>query len=80
MRSEPKLLDQVRARIRTLHYSIRTEEAYTGWIRRFILFHEKRHPCQMSAPEVEALLSSLAILNNVFASTQNQAKAAVPFL
>ncbi|MEF7616972.1 phage integrase N-terminal SAM-like domain-containing protein [Aquincola sp. MAHUQ-54] len=78
--SEPKLFDQVRARIRTLHYSIRTEEAYTGWIRRFILFDGNRHPRDMSAPEVEGFLSSLATLNNVSASTQNRAKAAILFL
>ncbi|MEF7614190.1 integron integrase [Aquincola sp. MAHUQ-54] len=78
--NEPKLLDQVRTRIRTLHYSIRTEEAYTGWIRRFILFHRKKHPRDMGAVEVESFLSSLATQNNVSASTQNQAKAAVLFL
>ncbi|WP_439711784.1 phage integrase N-terminal SAM-like domain-containing protein [Acidithiobacillus ferrianus] len=50
----PRLLDQVRARIRVMHYSIRTEEAYTDWARRFILFHHKRHPKNMGAAEVEA--------------------------
>jgi len=53
---KPKLLDQVRNTLRRLHYSIRTEEAYVGWIRRFILFHHKRHPREMGAPEGEAFL------------------------
>ena len=76
----PKLLDQVRARLRTLHYSIRTEEAYVGWIRRFILFHKKRHPREMGGPEVEAFLTHLAVEEHVAASTQNQALAALLFL
>jgi integron integrase len=76
----PKLLDQMRARIRAKHYSIRTESAYVDWARRFILFHHKRHPREMSAPEVEAFLTHLAVERNVSASTQNQAKAAVLFL
>ncbi|XTI72398.1 integron integrase [Acidithiobacillus sp. AC3] len=76
----PKLLDQVRARIRALHYSIRTEEAYTDWARRFILFHRKQHPKSMGAAEVEAFLSYLATERNVSSSTQNQAKAALLFL
>ena len=78
--SAPRLLDQVRARLRTKHYSLRTEETYVNWIERFILFHGKRHPREMSAPEVEAFLSSLAVERNVSASTQNQALAAVLFL
>ena len=53
----PRLLDQVRLHIRTHHYSIRTEEAYIAWIRDFILFHDKRHPNQMGAPEVSSYLS-----------------------
>lgn len=53
----PKLLDQVRLHIRTRHYSIRTEEAYISWIKDFILFHKKRHPNQMGAPEVSSYLS-----------------------
>lgn len=76
----PRLLDQVRTRLRTMHYSLRTEETYVNWIKRFILFHGKRHPREMSAPEVEAFLSSLAVERNVAASTQNQALAAVLFL
>lgn len=76
----PKLLDQVRSRLRTLHYSLRTEQSYLGWIKRFILFHGKRHPREMGAVEVEAFLSSLAIERNVAASTQNLALAAILFL
>jgi integron integrase len=77
---QPKLLDQVRERIRTLHYSIRTEEAYVDWIRRFILFHQKRHPAEMGRDEIEAFLTYLAVKRNVAASTQSQAKAALLFL
>ena len=76
----PKLLDQVRDRIRIKHYSIRTETQYVQWIRRFILFHNKRHPREMGAPEVEAFLTQLAVVGNVAASTQNQALAALLFL
>lgn len=77
---KPRLLDQVRAAIRTRHYSLRTEETYVHWIRRFILFHDKRHPARMGAPEVEAFLSDLAVRRNVAASTQNLALSAVLFL
>src|SRR4051812_3502106 len=76
----PKLLDQVREVIRTLHYSIRTEEAYLLWIRKFILFHGKRHARDMGAAEVAAFLSHLATEQKVAASTQNQALSAVLFL
>lgn len=76
----PKLLDQVRDRIRVKHYSLRTEDAYVGWIRRFILFHNKRHPREMGAREIEAFLSYLATERDVSASTQNQALSAVLFL
>jgi len=76
----PKLLDQVRDKIRLKHYSIRTEQAYVDWIRRFILFHQKRHPAEMGAEEVEAFLTHLAVVGKVAASTQNQAKAAILFL
>ena len=65
-----KLLDQVRERIRTKHYSLRTEQTYVQWIRRFILFHDKRHPRDMGAPEVEAFLTNLATERKVAASTQ----------
>lgn len=76
----PKLLDQVRERIRFRHYSIRTEQAYTGWIRRFILANGKRHPKQLGAREVEAFLTRLATEGNVSAATQNQALSALLFL
>jgi len=76
----PRLLDQVAAKARMLHYSIRTEQAYIDWIRRFILFHNKKHPREMGAPEIEAFLSHLASERNVTASTQNQAFAALLFL
>jgi integron integrase len=76
----PKLLDQVRARLRTQHLSLRTEDAYVGWIRRFILFHDKRHPKVMGAAEIEAFLSHLAVDRRVSASTQNQAMAALLYL
>ncbi len=76
----PKLLDQLRARIRVKHYSIRTEDAYHDWCRRFILFHDKRHPREMGAAEVESFLTHLATERNVSASTQNQAKSALLFL
>lgn len=77
---KPRLLDQVRSVIRTRHYSRRTEEAYTYWIRQFILFHDKRHPLEMGKGEVEVFLSWLAEKRNVAAATQNQALNAVLFL
>lgn len=76
----PRLLDVVRDRIRTRHYSLRTETAYANWIKRFILFHNKRHPRDMGGAEVEAFLTSLAVEGNVSASTASQALAAMPFL
>ena len=76
----PRLLDRVREAVRRLHYSIRTETAYVQWIKRFILFHGKRHPLEMGEREVEAFLSHLAITGNVAASTQNQAMSALLFL
>ena len=75
-----KLLDQVRDRLRAKHYSLRTEHTYVQWIRRFILFHGKRHPREMGAAEVEAFLSHLATERRVAASTQNQALSALLFL
>lgn len=75
----PRLLDVVRRQIRLRHYSPRTEEAYLGWVRRFIRFHGGRHPREMGAEEVTAFLSSLAS-SGVSASTQNQAMSAVLFL
>jgi site-specific recombinase XerD len=76
----PKLLDRMRAEIRVRHYSIRTEEAFVDWARRFILFHNKRHPKEMGAEAVRDFLSHLAVERNVSACTQNQAKSALPFL
>ena len=77
---EPKLLDQVRGKIRLKHYSIRTEQAYTEWIKRFILHFGKKHPRDMGAAEVEQFLTYLAVNGKVAASTQNQAKCALLFL
>lgn len=76
----PRLLNQVRDKIRLKHYSIRTEQAYTDWIKRFVLFHKKRHPTNMGAAEVEQFLTHLAVAGKVSASTQNQAKSALLFL
>ena len=78
--SSPRLLDQVRARIRFKHYSIRTEQAYLDWIKRFIRHFGKRHPKDMGANEVQAFLTHLAVAGKVAASTQNQAKSALLFL
>jgi hypothetical protein len=76
----PKLLDQVRDRIRVRHLSIRTEKQYVQWIKRFIYFHGKRHPRDMGAVEVEAFLTDLAVTGGVASSTQNQALSALLFL
>lgn len=76
----PRLLDAVRARLRFKHYSLRTEQAYIGWIRRFILANGKRHPREMGVDEVERFLSDLAVRRAVAASTQNQALSALLFL
>jgi len=75
-----KLLDQMRQVLRLKHLSIRTEEAYVSWVRRFILFNEKRHPKDMGAPEIRAFLSYLAAQEHVAASTQNSALNALLFL
>lgn len=75
-----KLLDQVRDAIRLKHYSYRTEETYVQWIRRYILFHNKRHPKDMGSAEIEAFLTHLAVEGQVAASTQNQALNALLFL
>lgn len=76
----PRLLDRVRFALRARHYSPRTEEAYVAWIRRYIVFHGKRHPAGMGAPEVTGFLTSLAVEGHVAASTQNQALSALLFL
>ena len=75
-----KLLDQVRDRIRLKNYSYRTEKSYVSWIKRFILFHNKRHPLEMDRPEIEAFLTHLVVARNVAPSTQNQAVHAILFL
>ncbi|WP_409745963.1 integron integrase [Rehaibacterium terrae] len=80
MARPPRLLDEVRGRMRRLGLAKRTEEAYVGWIRRFILANGKRHPREMGAREVEAFLTRLATRDKVAASTQNQALAALLFL
>ena len=80
MCAPPRLLDRLRAAIRTRHYSRRTEESYAGWTRRFILFHRKRHPASMGADEVNAFLTHLAVTQHVSASTQAQALSALVFL
>ena len=73
MSSQKKLLDQVRDVIRLKHYSLSTEKNYVSWIKRFILFHSKRHPKDMGAMEIQAYLTYLAVTKHVAASTQNQA-------
>jgi integron integrase len=75
-----KLLDQLREVIRLKHYAYRTEETYVQWVRRYILFHEKRHPREMGRTEIEAFLTDLAVHQQVAASTQNQALNAILFL
>ena len=80
MDAKPKLLDVVRDKLRAKHYSYRTEQQYLGWIRRFILHHNKRHPAEMGGPEVEQFLTQLAVKGRVSASTQNQALSALLFL
>ena len=77
---KPKLLERVRDAIRRKHFSLRTEQVYVDWIKRFILFHGKRHPDEMAEPEVTEFLTHLARVGNVAASTQNQALSALLFL
>jgi hypothetical protein len=77
---QPRLLDQVRGRMRRLGMAKRTEEVYVAWIRRFILGNDKRHPSEMGAAEVEQFLTALAVHGQVSASTQNQALSALLFL
>jgi len=76
--SKPKLLDQTRQLMRLRHYSLRTEGAYVGWIRRYILFHGKRHPRDLGESDIAKFLSSLAVEGRVAASTQNQARKSLP--
>lgn len=77
---KPKLLEQVRNALRSRHYSIRTEEAYLSWIKRFILFHHKKHPQYLTDHDISDFLTYLALKCNVAASTQNQAVSALVFL
>jgi len=76
----PKLLDQLRAALRVRHYSRRTEETYYQWVKRYIYFHQVRHPAEMAEAEINAFLSHLAVKENVSPSTQNQALSALLFL
>ncbi|MEA3440146.1 MAG: integron integrase [Chloroflexota bacterium] len=80
VQQKPKLLDQVRHAIQRKNYAMRTEETYTQWIKRFILYHNKRHPKDMAAQEIEDFLTYLAVEQKVSASTQNQAASAILFL
>jgi integrase len=75
-----RLLDQLREVIRIKHYSLRTEESYINWIKRFIFFHNKKHPVEMGEKEIGAFITHLAKNENVSASTQNQALCAIVFL
>ena len=76
----PRLLDQLRLALRSRHYSKRTEQAYCLWVRRYIHFHDLRHPAEMAEPEINAFLTHLAVADKVSASTQNQALSALLFL
>ena len=78
--TQPRLLDRVREEMRLRHYSLRTEKTYSEWIKRYILFHDKRHPSGMGEAEITAFLTWLATDRKVAASTQNQALAALLFL
>lgn len=78
--AQPRLLDRVRREIRVRHYSIRTESAYVDWIRRFIIFNDKRHPDELGPSEVAAFLTYLAVDRRVAPTTQAQAKSAILFL
>ena len=71
---KPKLLDQMKSIMRMKHYSLQTEKSYVQWVRRYIYFHNKRHPEEMGALDVQKFLSYLAVEQNVSASTQNQAR------
>lgn len=77
---KPRLLEQLRQALRSRHYSRRTEQTYCQWVKRFIYFHEVRHPAEMAEPEINAFLTHLAVKDQVSASTQNQALSALLFL
>ena len=78
--AKPKLLNQLREALRSRHYSRRTEQAYCLWVKRFIYYHQVRHPAEMAEPEINAFLTHLAVKERVSASTQNQAMSAILFL
>jgi hypothetical protein len=78
--SQIKLLDQLRAVLRRNHYSRRTEESYVAWVTRFVRFHQLRHPRELGSAEIGAFLTHLAVVDQVAASTQNQARSALLFL
>ena len=78
--AKPKLLDEARARVRRLNYSIRTEDTYVDRVRRFVLFHARRHPRDMGAAEIEAFPTHVAVVGKVSASTPDQAKSVLLFL
>ncbi|MCK4297230.1 MAG: integron integrase [Candidatus Marinimicrobia bacterium] len=80
IKKPPKLLDQLRELLKIKHYSYRTEQAYVQWVKRFILFHNKKHPKDMREKEITQFLSHLAVNRNISASTQNQALCAIVFL
>ncbi len=80
MEEKRKLLDIVRDKIRLKHYSIKTEKSYVGWIKQYIIFHNKKHPIEMAKPEIEAFLTHLAVTRKVSPATQNQAFSAILFL
>jgi hypothetical protein len=80
MQPKKKLLDIVRDKIRMKHYSYATEKGYISWIKRYIFFHNKKHPIQMGKPEIEAFLTYLAVTKKVSPTTQNQAFSAILFL
>ena len=75
-----KLLEEFREQLRTRHYALRTENTYISWVRKYILFHNKRHPKNMGPKEINAFLTHLALEKNVASSTQNQALSAILFL
>ena len=77
---KPKLLDRLSEALRSRHYSRRTEQSYAHWVKRFIFFHNKRHPAEMGEPEINAYLTHLEVKEKVSASTQNQALSALLFL
>lgn len=76
----PRLLDRLREALRSRHYSRRTEQTYCHWVKRFIFFHNMRHPADMAEPEINAYLTNVAVKEKISASTQNQALSALLFL